>query len=72
MTGASEDQYRATVRELQRFKAALQQRRDTRRAVESRIDVAMDEALQSEADELRRQVQEFDSERGWDSRSSTR
>ena len=72
MTGASEDQYRTTVRELQRFEAALQQRRDTRRAVESRIDVAMDEALQSEADELRRQVQEFDSERGWDSRSSTR
>ena len=72
MTGASEDQYRITVRELQRFEAALQQRRDTRRAVESRIDVAMDEALQSEADELRRQVQEFDSERGWDSRSSTR
>lgn len=72
MTVASEDQYRTTVRELQRFEAALQQRRDTRRAVESRIDVAMDEALQSEADELRRQVQEFDSERGWDSRSSTR
>jgi len=72
MTGASEDQYRTTVRELQRFEAALQQRRDTRRAVESRIDVAMDEALRSEADELRRQVQEFDSERGWDSRSSTR
>lgn len=72
MTGPSEDQYRITVRELQKFEAALQQRRDTRRAVESRIDVAMDEALRSEADELRRQVQEFDSERGWDSRSSTR
>ncbi len=72
MTGASEDQYRITVRELQRFEAALQQRRDTGRAVESRIDVAIDEALQSEADELSRQVQEFDSERGWDSRSSTR
>jgi len=72
MTGASEDQYRITVREEQRVEAALQQRRDTRRAVESRIDVAMDEALRSEADELRRQVQEFDSERGWDSRSSTR
>lgn len=46
MTGASEDQYRITVREEQRFEAALQQRRDMRRAVESRIDVAMDEALQ--------------------------
>ncbi len=69
MTNLSEDQYRITVRELQRFEAALQQRRDTGRAVKSRIGVAMDEALQSEADELRRQVQEFDSERDWDSRS---
>ncbi len=72
MTDATEDQYRITVRELQRFEAALQRRRDAGTAAESRMDVAMDEALQSEADELRRQVQEFDSERDGGSRSSTR
>ncbi len=62
------------MRELQRFEAALRQRRqrDIDKAVESRIDVAINEALESEAEELRREVQEFEDQRDGDSRSSTR
>lgn len=58
----NERQYRITKAELKKFEEALAQqgKRDIAEDVDPRIHVAMGGALESEVDELRRQLQEYD------------
>ena len=58
----NERQYRITKAELKKFEEALAQqgKRDTAEDVDPRIHVAMGGALESEVDELRRQLQEYE------------
>lgn len=69
----NERQYRITKAELKKFEEALAPpgKRDVAEDVDPRIHVAMGSALESEVDELRRQLQEYESLRDGHVKSRT-
>lgn len=70
---ANERQYRITKAQLDKFEEAIavEQRRELSDAVDPRIRAAMEEALKSEAEELRRQLRGYEELREGHVRSRT-